>query len=260
MKAPDTLQTLTLSDFGLDPSSRKARLRRIGDVILAEWSAEASKQLNGTLSAYKQALSVEVIGDSRVRVSLPGEEVEDKSAQIARIVEFGMGPGGIGTQGQYDVRRFLLQQGTQNLKLDKHGKPYVNVPFGHTLKSISEMAAAGNTRAAANAASGLAGTTSSTNDSGKSWSTLWGGRMAKNWAPKLAEHHSVDPLQGMVRMRSTYSKGKRGKIAKQTSGFRTWRRASWNADPRKWMSKGVKARRIGDQIAAKVPALVMEVL
>jgi hypothetical protein len=253
MPRVDTLATLTLSDFGLDPTSRTARLRRVGDAILAAWSGQASQELNRTLGAYKRALQVRVLDEHTVRVSLPGDEAAanaHKVAQLARLVEFGMGPGGIGTEGPYDVRHHILKSGTRSLRYDKQGRPYLNVPFDHTGKSIEMM---GGLRALGQAQR-LEWTRSIQSNAG-AWRTLWGGRLPAGLAPKLKEHHTTDPLAGMVRQGSTYSGGQT-----KASGYRTWRRASWGAPSPKWMSSGVRAHRIGDKIAARLSEIVMGVL
>jgi hypothetical protein len=249
------LRTLNLSDFGLDPKGRRVRLRRIGDTILAEWGAEASQQLRGTLRAYKAALQMEVIGEDTVRVSLPGDDVreDNRVAYLASLVEFGMGPGGIGTEGPYDLRKFLLQSGTRSIRYDKNGKPYLNVPFQRsgddikTLGSVQALEAAKRLQA-----------TVSKKEAGD-WRTIWGERMPAGHAQKLRPHHAADPLQDMVKMRSTYTRRGYG-VTQQTSGYRIWRRASWNAAAPKWMTPGVKARRIGDTVAGRVGRLVLESL
>lgn len=249
----DTLATLTLADFGLDPVSRKARLFRIGNAVLNAWSDQASQELNRTLGAYKNALQMRELSEDTVRISLPGDEVQDtafKVAQLARVVEFGMGPGGIGTEGPYDVRQYLLKSGTRSLRYDKDGKPYLNVPFDHTKASIELMGGLQAVRAAQR----LTWTKSVQSQQGLV-RTVWGGRMDAGMAPKLKEHHAVDPLAGMVRLGSTYSGGKT-----KFSGFRTWRRATWSAEAPKWTSSGVHAHRIGDKIAARLGEILLEML
>ena len=243
---------LTLKAFGLSDADRLARMRRIGDTIVAEWSAEARGELRSSLGPYLQSIAIRDLDAKHVTVQLPGPGVDGKVAQLARIMEFGMGPGGIGTEGPYDVRKFLLGA-TAKWKWGKGG-PYVNVPFAFRQMDIG-IAASGvgkGAQAAVNAAARLKGTT--TDPSGK---TTWGGRLKAGYAEKLKAHNVSDPLQGLVRKVGAFSKGAGGKARTQTTGYMTFRTASWsNNDPRAWLSSGVKARRIGDRIRERIAELV----
>ena len=87
--------------------------------------------------------------------------------------------------------------------------------------------------------------------------TLWGGRMAPGAVRKIKEHHTSDPLAGMVRRTSTYSK----KGGEQTSSFMTWRRASLNATNSKaWISSGVDAHHLADVVNQTLPNILSGVL
>jgi hypothetical protein len=244
--------TLTIKDFGMSPEARLARMRRIGDVIVAEWGAEARGELRSSLGPYLQSIAIRELTDRRVVVQLPGPGVDGKVAQLARIMEFGMGPGGIGTEGPYDVRKFLLG-GTAKWKWGKNG-PYVNVPFRFTQMDIGLQASGGpkGSQAVLNAVARLRATTT-----GQNGKTQWGGRLKAGMANKMKEHHKTDLLAGLVRKAGTFSAGAGGKARVQTTGHMTFRTASWsNTDPRAWLSSGVKARRIGDRIAARIQELV----
>lgn len=245
--------TITLADFGLDPAGRMARMRRIGDVLLSEWKAEARKVLRGTLTTYLNALDVRDVSENSVTVCLPGEGVDERVAQLARIVEFGMGPGGIGTEGPYDVRTFLLSGRGRRMRWGENG-PYVNVPFGFRQMDIGLAASGVGSHAAVKAASALAPTTSDGHR------TIWGGRLPAGMANKMRSHHVSDPLQGLVRKAAAFS-SKDGKPVVQTTGFQTWRTASWsNTDPRAWRSSGVAARRVGDVVAARLNEILRDAL
>lgn len=239
--------------FGLDARSRLARMRTIAHLVLAEWQAEVRATLRSSRAAYIKSLAIREVTETTATVDLAGAGVGRAVAQLARMVEFGMGPGGIGTQGAYDIRTFVLRAGTRKLRFGKSG-PYVNVPFTRSPKEIKEMGGAGALRAArglqatvANAAGG----------------TKWGGRLATGLASNLPNgrikpHHVADALQGLVRLASTYSKNPEGTARVQTTGYRLFRRMAWSGQP--WMHPGIRAHRLAEKVVAKVPDLVRMVL
>lgn len=233
--------------LGLDLDSRRDRMNRIAHVILAEWGGEARRELRSTLPAYLKALGIREITENSCTVELPGMGTPSRVAVLAQMVEFGMGPGGIGTEGAFDVRTFLLRD----------GRKHVNVPFSWNLALIREFGGTGETSGAgvARMASKLKATT--TSPEGR---TLWGGRLPSGLAKKMQPHHVSDPLAGLVRKASTFSR-KDGKTVVQTTDFRAWRRASWaNRDPSAWLHRGIKARRLADRVASRIDDLVREVL
>jgi len=237
---------LDLNSFGLDPDARKGKLRIIGEVIAAEWRAEARQAgLKSTLQAYVNSVGISRLDDMGVTISLPGPGASGKAAMLARMIEFGMGPGGIGTEGPYDIRTQVLKAGTRNLRWGKNG-PYVNIPFGHSVESIE---ARGGERAK-DAAAALGGTIHTFVLKAH---TKWGGRLSQGYAAKIKPHHVTDPLHGLVRKASTYSK--KGKLQ---STYQTFRRMSWAG--KAWMHPGIKARKIGARIAAKVPQLIAGII
>jgi len=239
---------LSAAAFGLSPDDRKARMRRVAEIVLAEWSAEARQRLRSSLPSYLKSLAIREVTDTRAVVSLPGPGVGAGVSQLARIVEFGMGPGGIGTEGPYDVRKYLLRASTRNIRWGKNG-PYLNVPFGVSSKAI--LAAGG--RSALKRAREL----SATRSDHRAGRTAWGSRLPAGLAPLAKPHHASDPLSGLVRRSSTYSKAG----GSQTSGYTTWRRASLNASSEKaWISKGVKARHLADIVNTRLPELLKEAL
>lgn len=241
--------TIDKRALGLDVRSRRARMRQIAHAIVAAWKAEARQQLGTTLRPYLASIQISEVSDSRAAVTLAGEKADPKVAQTARIAEFGLGPGGIGTYGEYDVRQFLLQANTRRLRIGPSG-PYVDVPFRRTADQIKTLGGS----VALRVAQAL----------GPSWENgqrLGGGaedtRMPDNLAPKIAPHHVADPLTGMVRSVSTYSR-KDGEVVTQTSGWRMWRRASWSGQP--WRSKGVRPRRLADEVAKRLGDVIAEAL
>jgi hypothetical protein len=209
---------------GLTPSAERQRARRVAVAIIGEWKRIASSTLQTSRQTYVQGLIAEKVDDpSTVRVTLQG--------QVPNLVEQGMGPGGIGTEGTYDQRNFVLKPGTKSLHFGKNGM-YVHVPQGHSVKEIRALAGA----AAASAAKLLEATRSKP-DGG----TLWGGRLGAEWGR----------LAGMVRQVKTYA-------ASTQSQYKTWRTMSEGGQP--WITPGVKARHIAAKVHAALPGLLARVL
>ena len=129
---------------GMDYRGRKARMRRMGEAIVSEWAAVARTEgkMKSTLKPYLAAIQIRKVTDESVVVQLPGQKAEEgEAALLARMIEFGMGPGGIGSEGPYDVRNFLLRGGGKGRKAPKVGPtgPYRNVPFKYGVGQIKEM-------------------------------------------------------------------------------------------------------------------------
>lgn len=232
-----------VSTLGLSQEAALMRVQTLAELTLAEWSSYARQGLSKTRQAYLNSLQIRNVTPRGFICGLPASP---STAVLAHIVEQGMGPSGIGSSGPYDVRKFLLRSSTRKIRTSKNGSMYLNVPFEHTKQSITQM---GGQRAYRRAAR-LSPTIST------SQGTSWGGRFPKNTVPKLQPHHASDPLAGMVRLVSGYS-ARGGRLVAQTSGYRTWRRASMNGKP--WMSKGVTARRYIDKVAQRLPALIQQV-
>lgn len=235
---------LTLEDLGLAASKRKQLLHSVGAVVLAAWKAEARARLRGKMAlAYQQALGIRQCTEARVVVALPARDTDSnpKRAVLARMAEFGMGPGGIGTQGPYDARKFVLKSGT----------PYVNVPFDFSSGQIGSRFG----KDAAKEARQLKATIA-LEIAGQRVKTWWGGRFGAGRVGKGQDWHKTDPLAGLVRLQSTYSLDpKTGKARVQDTGYRTWRRMSWTGAP--WMVPGIPAANIAEHIQESLmPALV----
>lgn len=227
-----------LEAVGLDRKGRKNRMRRMGDVLVAEWAATARKdgKMRSSLSAYVRAIGIRKVTHDTVVVALPHKETG--SATLARMLEFGLGPGGIGSSGPYDVRRFLLRPSARSAPKMGSTGPYRNVPFKHTTAKIKNMG--GNAALQAAAALGP------TRVRGGSWN---GPKLAEGYTQRIANvntglRHRTDRLAGLRRMVGT-----RGR----TTRYITFRRASWAGQP--WMHRGITAREIGEQVARRVPEL-----
>ncbi len=256
--------SLTPADFGLMGDREKQRaMRTLGDVILAEWGAQARAAIKSRtmLSAYLKSLAIREVTASKVSVQLPGPEA-GKSAVLARMAEFGMGPGGIGTTGPYDIRTFVLKEGTRKLRVGKTG-PYVNIPFD---MSPGQIEAHGGSKALKMARAlhpygrNLKPEHSVAVDkSGKRRKLRLPAGLAEiGRNPTTGQSHVSDPLEGTVRLTSSYSRRSDGSTVTQTTGYRKWRRMSWAGNP--WMHPGVPALHLGEKVAREVPRLVGEVL
>lgn len=253
MTPPSKLTPQTFGFGGRAPGKR--RMRMLGDILVSEWAASArAAGLRSTLRPYIQAIGIRRVTEDTVVVELPGSDVDRRVAMLARMVEFGMGPGGIGSEGPYDVRAMLLRSSTRSIRYGKTG-PYVNVPFRMLTKRIGSLEGG----AAMAAARGLAATRSSGRrlvyggryQPGHNAPT---GRIRRN--PNTGHAHRVHLLANMVRLESTYSRGPTG--ARRQSTYQTWRRASYSGQP--WISRGIKARRLGEKLRARVPDLVRRFL
>lgn len=213
--------------------------RRISAGILSEWSSQANTLGVSAqrMAEYRRSLfpSVEDRDDGvTAKVELSGT--------FPNMLEQGMGPGGVGTEGSYDLRTFLLRATTRNIRYGKRGM-YLNVPFDRTAAFI--RAVGGD--AAMKAAKALSPTTSVRGPGGRDV-TKWGDRMPAGMAPKLAEHHATDPLAAMVRRLGTYSQG----VAQST--YRAWRTISQGGKP--WIHPGIKARRLAERVQAMIPEII----
>lgn len=237
-----TIRKVLRESTGLTDKAKKARCGVFAAVILAEWSALARAELNTSKSAYLSSLRVRELTSKGFFVGLPAGK---GTAVLALMVELGMGPSGIGSQGRYDMRKFMLKGSTSHVKRNKNGGLYLNVPFGHKKKEVSVYS-----KGVAKELSKLAPTFA-----GPSGKMIWGERFPAGKVAKIKSHHVTDPLAGAVRLASPY-KTKSGKKGMRTSGYKTWRTMSYNnRDPQSWISKGIKARRYIDVISRRIPEL-----
>lgn len=234
---------LTLATFGLDAKGRKERMQRAADILIAEWGAEASAHMGSrSARAYRQSLVISEVTDTHAVVSLgdPKARVSAKAARLAMMLEHGLGPGGIGSEGPFDIRQNVLKAGTRRLRQGKRGK-YVNVPFKLSAGDIERMGGSATRRAVQSA--GFKHTTQNQHK------TLYGGRLNAGHAAKLKSHHTTDPLHGLLKFGSRY---RGGRI--QTSGFGTFRRMSEQGKP--WIHPGIKARKIAEKVSKMLPKLL----
>lgn len=246
--------TLTAADFGLDADGKRRRMKRIALTIQSAWASKANKHSARIRSAYKKMLSSRA--DERTAEVVFSGDGSGKDGALALMVEYGMGPGGIGTEGAYDVRKYLLTGGPGKMRPG----PTKIVPFSHTHASMRAVAGGKETSNAVALQSFKASVSAGREK------TIWGHRISAKDLPGplraadtqkkdvkgknyTAFRHKTHVLAGMVKTQSTYSKG-----VKQTSGFKTFRTASWKGDP--WMHPGIKAGHYGEQVRRELPGLI----
>mgnify|MGYP006981760636 FL=1 len=220
-----------------------ARMDLYGQEIVKAWRAAAKRELNTSAAAYARSIGIESVTRNSVTVTMPAPGTSEKDARLAKMVEHGMGPGGIGTQGAYDIRKFMLNKG--KIKQGVNG-PYVDIPFARRgrksdVKGALEIARIGN-RSTLSAARRLAPRTS----------TSAGASLSGGLAGKIKSKHVSDALQGLRRTASLTAKG-----TMRTTGFVLWRRMSWNStDPDAWTSPGIKAHNLARTIDKQVPSIL----
>ena len=207
--------------------------RRLSDALVAvtraRWAREARERLGVSAAnrgAYVQGLVTRDMDST-------GTAGVDLVGTMPNIFEQGMGPSGVGSEGSYDVRKFVLKPGTSNLKHGKKGM-YVNIPFSHTAGAILAAGGKGALKAAKALPAYRPG----------------GGR-----GQGLGAEHG-DRLSGLVRQEDSYSRGAKGPVVQ--SRYTTWRTMSEGGKP--WMSKGIAARRIAQRVLAAMPDLIAMVL
>ena len=245
MSRRDVLMKAWRKATGMDKQGRKRRMRRLADAIVAEWRATAATEgnMSSTLQAYQRAISIREVTENGCVVELPGDSVDGSPAvaQMARMLEFGMGPGGIGTEGQYDVRTFLLR-----------GKTSVNVPFKYSTKMIRELGKLASGGPGAKATLGAARALGPTRVTQGRWT---GPRLAQGYTRIMSNPHSkgrpgsrheTDRLDSLRRMTD-----KQGR----TSRYITFRKASAKQGEGKWIHPGIKARHLTAKVQAKVPQI-----
>jgi len=198
-------------------------------VIMQEWKAE-SRSLRETREVYRNNIKVDLKQPKRMRLTLRGT--------LPNIVEQGMGPGGVGTYGSYDIRKFVKFK----------GKPYVNVPFKHKRDTMSSAASAAAGRLAISRSKPGGGFIY-----GRKTKKNIGPRMPRGMAPvrsnpTTGQRHSTDFLAGMIRVRP------QGTSPRSGSQYMTFRRLSKNGKP--WISRGVRPRRFADKIVRRMPTLI----
>ena len=226
-----------------------------GTVIQNAWRNYASKELSGgrTKTEYLSNIQLDLNDPKKIVVRLVGF--------LPNMRERGMGPDGIGSQGPYDVRKFLLRPGTSKIKRAKAGHLYLHVPFDHSFSSMpSRVQSAVGSQSIGSALRAFAPSTSQPRTG-----TTWGDRLPAGLVGKMREKdvrmrdhfgrytkfiqraHATDRYAGMVKMGKQYS------TANQST-HRTWRTTSQAGKP--WYSKGVRAAHIARKVVRDLPMIL----
>lgn len=207
---------------------------RVRSAIQAEWAAEARQGLGRSAATVaKYVAGLQPSTTSNAGVELVGT--------FPNMFEQGLGPGGVGTEGAFDLRTTLLKATTRSIRFGRKGM-YLNVPFDMTEGAIT---AAGG-REAMKQARQLQPTWSFPNGR-----TQWGGRLPPGLAPKAQPHHATDPLAGIVRRETAYSQAA---APGSQSTYRKWRTISEGGKP--WVHPGFLAARIADRVMAKLDTIL----
>ena len=227
----------------------------VGFTIQNAWKNYANKHLTGGRT------KTEYIANIQLDLSDPEKIICRLVGFLPNMREHGMGPDGIGSQGPYDVRKFLLRPTTKNIRTAKAGHYYLHVPFDHGFSSMpSRVQNAVAAQSLSSAVKAFAGTVSSPKKG-----TTFGDRLPAGLVPKMRDKdvrmrdhfgrytkfiqraHATDKYAGMVRMNKVYSS------ANQNT-FRTWRTTSEAGKP--WYSKGVRAAKIAEKVVRDLPNIL----
>lgn len=229
----------------LDSYGIVTRFSALQSLVVNEWGRQARGTLGKTSRDYISGIRPGDVTRNGFIVELVGT--------VPNLVENGMGPGGIGTTGPYDMRKFILKPGTRNLRRDSKGRLYVNIPLEHSAASIGMIGGAGALQEARlmRPARTRHGDFYRPPDSNlvdpraKQARTKWGDSLGAEYG---------DRLRGLVRMEKVYSKATAQ--APQTK-FMTWRRMTEGG--KGWMSKGVTPRLLARAVHRKSGELIRSV-
>ena len=230
-------------------SSRQRMSRNVALMAQQYWQSLVGTQLNASdqsASDYKKGIIAAPADNDGYTLRLTGFK--------PNLLERGFGPRGVGSQGLYDVRKFLLKN-----------KMYKTVPFKYTAGQI-EAEFGGEAKAAAESlVTKFEKTRSNTDRPIRLSAGLTPNRRPENvqvqrsaWhkeGPKSAvfHKHASDPLKNVMRQTAGYSAaGGTGDM------FTAFRRASWRG--KAWMSRGVRARRLNDKVRGQMQGFVDRVV
>jgi len=229
------------SDFGLDPRSRRARVKRIAVAVAAAWKASASEAgLKSTLREYRRGVVITEQGENHAVITLMGV--------LPNMLERGIPP--------HDMRDYLLKTvraGAAPIRRVKkgprRGEPYRYIMFRRTSAEIKKMGGATGVRLAR----GLEPTTSGTEGG-----LLYGSRMAKGRARHYLNKSGVrsvsDALSGMVKLvGNTTQEGANNTGANVTYG--AWRTVS-TLRPDAWKHPGYRALNLASRVINNMDNIV----
>ncbi len=116
--------------FGLNTEGKTARMRRISERVKSVWSKLALSELGSAGPAYVAAIEEKTGRPGEIFLVWPSSSPPGDAAalRLAGLLEYGLGPGGQGTQGPFDMRKFLLK--SPLAQTSKGGERYIRVPLG----------------------------------------------------------------------------------------------------------------------------------
>lgn len=248
----------------LDLTSRERLLADIADAVLAAWTSTARSVLGASAEKYVRGLTIEGPEGDVVRVSLEG--------MVPNILEQGMGPGGIGTTGTYDIRDFVLKPGTSRMRYGKGGPKdpsgwYVNIPFRHSPDEIRDLGGPKllkRVRALTPTLSGPFGfrdrPENFVDPRHRAFLTVNAATGREGYGGRIQGQGVPDLLQGLVRFGKVYSEASRGPGGGPggQAFAMTWRRMSRRKPPfQAWtVQGGIQARRIAEKVEGAIPGII----
>jgi hypothetical protein len=227
-----------MADFGLDPNSRRARIKRMGIAVASAWKAEAQEAgLKSTLRHYKRGVVIREIGDSHVVVALEGE--------LPNLLEHGIAP--------HDMRTYLLKTvrpGASPIRKVKSGKrkgePYRYIMFKRSMADIKKMG--GSVKGSRNL------TPSLSSASGK---LLYGSKMnpgqSRHYVNLSGVRSVSDATAGMVKLVGTTTA--EGASRGSNTTYAVWRTVSTKR-AEAWRHPGYKALHLAKKIEASIPSIL----
>jgi len=227
---------LDLSEYGLDPRSRRARMKRIGVAIVAAWRASADEAgLKSTLREYKRGIQITESSESHVIVTLRG--------QLPNMLENGIKP--------HDMRTYLLRTvrtGAAPIRRNKEGKPYRYIMFRRSVSDIKNYGFKGAYAEAKNLTSTMSQST------GK---LLYGSRMPSGRASRFTNKSGItsvsDALSGMVKLTGVTTIG--GAARGSNNTYATWRTVSYKR-PEAWQHPGFTMLNLSYDIETNIDQIV----
>jgi hypothetical protein len=245
------------------------RQHRLGLKLISEWKRLANQMIpqgrgGRVLTQYKKGIQMVENTAERTVIELVG--------MFPNMFEQGLGAGGVGSDVRpFDLRLHVLRKAVPNKVHPGKNGLYANVPFEHTLGSISAAAVRKKTMStkiktaqgmtaiikkkisARTAAERLKATTTEMSPQGERI-TRYGERLEAGFADVSSnvisgQKHATDILHGVIRMEKGYAQS--GETGVQ---HRSFRRISQGGKP--WMSKGIPARNVARILTQRIPDIM----
>lgn len=252
------IDQIDASTFGLHSKGRRKRMGRAAALIVNTWKSLAAKELRSTLDAYSKSIQIAVCTDNEVVVELPGPGVKGRSAMLARIQEFGLGAGGIGTTGFFDIRAAILRKGAKISKTTN--QPYRIISFDRSIEALKQEPGGLDANDVFNTSNAkgerIFDTGMATTDKGHG-KTAWGASVPPHLGQKLKPFHAGTSVGGGYMMAA--ESGSSGRIERtRFSTFRTVSLAG-SAHREAWKTS-IQAKKIGEKVQAAVRETLLRIL